>query len=66
MNDFVDRFDLDGFEHVADESGDIWTAYGVASQPTWAFIDDDGTITTELGALGPEGLEQRLGDLTAS
>lgn len=65
MQDFVDRHGLGGFPHVSDESGELFAAYEVVSQPAWAFIDDDGTTTTVLGGLGPDGIAENLDALVA-
>lgn len=56
MNEFVDTFGIDNFTNLADESGDVWSAFGIAVQPAWAFINDDGSVDTRLGALGLGGI----------
>ena len=33
-----------GFPHIADEDNAVWAAFGVTSQPRFAFIDDDGSV----------------------
>lgn len=55
-----------GFEHIADADGIVWREYGVTSQPAFAFIDDDGTVETRLGAMGVDGLTERINTLLAS
>jgi hypothetical protein len=65
MQAFVEQYGLGGFPHVEDD-GAIFEAYGLTSQPGWAFIDGDGTGETYFGALGEDGLSDRLDALIAS
>jgi hypothetical protein len=65
MREFVERHGLGTFPHVADD-GSLFAAYGLVSQPGWAFINDDGATTTVLGGLGPEGIAQNLDTLIES
>ena len=44
MQEFVDRYDLP-FEQAVTEDGSLWGHFGVAYQPAWVFVDDDGTTT---------------------
>ncbi|HSH32497.1 MAG: hypothetical protein WBM72_10090 [Actinomycetota bacterium] len=44
MQGFVDDHDL-GFIQAVTEDGSLWTHFGVAYQPAWVFVDDDGTTT---------------------
>ncbi len=55
---FVDTYDVGGFEHIVDEGGVIWERYGVFSQPAFAFINDDATVETKVGAMGVDGLTE--------
>lgn len=57
---------MNAFPHIADESGDVWRAFDVRSQPSFVFIDDDGTIAGEAGSLSEEGIAERLDALIAS
>ncbi|MDZ7734686.1 MAG: redoxin domain-containing protein [Acidimicrobiia bacterium] len=66
MHDFVDDTGTGSLRHLVDESGDIWSRYEVVNQPAFAFIDDDGSTDVHVGALGADGLRQRLADLTES
>jgi hypothetical protein len=65
MQAFVDQHRVDAFPHVEDD-GSIFAAYGMVSQPGWAFINDDGTATAILGGLGAEGIAANLDALIAS
>lgn len=63
---FVDNYQVQGFEHVIDEGGVIWERYGVFSQPAFTFINDDGTVETNIGAMGLEGLTEAAEALKAT
>lgn len=52
----MSEFNVEAFDHAIDESGDIWSYYGIFTQPSFAFIDDDGTVDVFLGAMGLVGL----------
>ena len=66
MQDFVDDYDVDAFEHLADLDGSLWQRFGVVQQPAYAFIDADGTIEVVRGALGEAGLAEQLDTLTSN
>lgn len=51
MAKFVAEFGLDGFEHIADPSGQVWSTFGITAQPSYVFINDDGEIARQVGAL---------------
>lgn len=61
IGQFVDDFGLEGFEHIADLNSDIWRAFGVNAQPAYVFINDDGTLARQIGAMDDE---QLIGALT--
>lgn len=44
----------------------MWERYEVFSQPAFAFINDDGTVETRIGAMGEEGLIEAAEALKAS
>jgi hypothetical protein len=66
IQDFVADLDVGSFPHVVDDKLEIWGAYGVRSQPTFAFLNDDGTVEVRGGSLGVEGLGERIEELIAS
>lgn len=66
INEFVSTLGVEGFPHAIDADGSLWELYGVTSQPAFAFINDDGTIETHVGALGEAGLMERIEALAAS
>lgn len=64
VNRFIDGYGVSGFDHVFDDSLDVWRAFEVTSQPAWVFIGADGTAETHIGSLGEDGLSDRLDALT--
>ncbi len=58
MERFVSDTGTDGFAHVVDADGSIWSAFGVVGQPSFAFIDAAGDVEVVNGALTGEQLEQ--------
>lgn len=66
MRRFVAETGTGGLTHLADPDGAVWTAYGVTSQPAYAFVDDGGRVTeVHLGPLGEAGLTERMQALAA-
>lgn len=49
-----------------DESGEIWSTFGVNSQPSFVFIDAQGNAETRFGAMGEDSISERLDALLAS
>jgi thiol-disulfide isomerase/thioredoxin len=66
MNGFVSDTKTGSLTHVVDDSGAIWSSYGVAAQPSFAFINQDGKVKVIIGALGKDGLTQQMNALVAS
>ena len=66
MSDFIAQYDLANIEHIADEDGSVWLGFEVTSQPAWAFINDDGSVEVVRGALGADGLRERIEALAAT
>ncbi len=65
IRDFIDDEDVDAFEHIVDEDGIVWQQFGIASQPAWAFLNQDGEAEVAFGALGEQSLIGRVEDLIA-
>ena len=65
MRAFVKKHDLAHVRHVADEDGGVWRKLGVHGQPTWLFVDDDGTVVRHVGFLDEDGLAAKLDELVA-
>ena len=60
MVDFVDETGVGNFDHLIDADGVIWQELGIFDQPAFAFINDDGAVDVNVGALGEEELTNRL------
>ncbi len=63
MQDFVQKYDLDSFTHIADTDAAVWQRFGVTYQPAYAFISADGTVETETSQLEKDELLARVGAL---
>lgn len=59
MQSFVSDTNTGGLTHIADTDGSVYTGFGVSSQTTFAFIDDDGSIEIVRGPLTPDEVRQR-------
>jgi thiol-disulfide isomerase/thioredoxin len=58
MEEFVSDTGVGDLEHVVDTDGEIWSAFGVISQPAFAFIDASGDARVVNGAMGGDDFEQ--------
>jgi thiol-disulfide isomerase/thioredoxin len=63
MQDFVERFDLGSFPHVADTDAAIWKRFGVTYQPAYAFVSSKGDIEVETDILEDQELLDRVAAL---
>ena len=63
MQDFVGRFDLSSFPHIADTDAAVWKRFGVIYQPAYAFISSNGEITMETDQLDKDELLARVNAL---
>jgi thiol-disulfide isomerase/thioredoxin len=59
MQGFVDDTGTQSLTHIADTDGTIYTGFGVSSQTTFAFINDDGTIEIVRGPLSPDEVRSK-------
>lgn len=64
MQDFVTRFDLSSFPHIADTEAAVWKRFGVTYQPAYAFISSNGEITMETDQLDKDELLVRVNALS--
>ncbi|WP_062077214.1 redoxin family protein [Demequina globuliformis] len=62
---FVDTYGVDGFDHIFDEDGSLWAGFGVAYQPAFVLINDDGSIETIGGSLDTDGIIAAAEELAA-
>ena len=51
---------------VSTNRPEVFAEFGVPTQPAWAFIDDDGTVSVEFASFDEEGLFRRIDELIAS
>jgi thiol-disulfide isomerase/thioredoxin len=66
MQGFVSDTDMARLTHLVDSDGSIWSSFGVAAQPAYAFIDDTGEVEVVVGAMGEERLSARMDQLAAT
>ncbi len=63
---FVSQFDVAHIPHVADTEGSVWSGFEIISQPSWAFVNDDGSIEVVVGGLNHDSLRERIERLAAT
>jgi hypothetical protein len=66
IRDFVEGYGLEAMDTVVDESGDLWSRFGVLGQPAWVFVDDAGESDLYQTALPEDELERILDEMIAS
>jgi thiol-disulfide isomerase/thioredoxin len=66
MKDFVSKYQLGSFQHLADVDGAVWQRFGVTQQPAFAFIGADGTVQVVKGALSEQALTERVSRLASA
>lgn len=64
MRNFVARFDLDSFPHIADTDAAVWKRFGITYQPAYAFISSGGDIQVETDQLDKDELLARVDALS--
>lgn len=63
MREFVADTGTSDLRHVVDGGGDLWTRFGVISQPAFVFVSSAGTTESFAGSLGRERLRTVVDDL---
>lgn len=43
MREWVEKYDVGGFPHLADPDAELYDAFGVVGRSTFLFLDDDGS-----------------------
>lgn len=66
MPGFVERYGLGSFPHTIDHDGSLWARSGIAYQPAWIFVNDDGSVEVVPGSLGSDELVGTLQELVRS
>ena len=64
MQKFIDKYGIT-FQNMNDTTGDLFTHFGMPSQPAWVFVSPDGTVNTYLGAMEEAVLDNALNDVVA-
>jgi thiol-disulfide isomerase/thioredoxin len=64
MQKFVDTYPVEGFSHLADTDGAVWSKFGVTHQPAYAFVSADGTVDVVRGELSEPELTDRVAALS--
>lgn len=65
MADFVRETGTGDLTHLADTSGNVWREYGVAVQPSFAFITRDGRADIRVGSLEERTLRALVAEIVA-
>jgi thiol-disulfide isomerase/thioredoxin len=65
MKEFVAKFDMGGFTHIADLDASVWQRFGVTAQPAFAFIDKSGKAEVIIGSPTEEDIVARIGKIKA-
>ena len=63
MQQFVAKYPVGNFTHLADTDGSVWAKFGVTAQPAFAFVRLDRGITVVKGGLSEPDLDQRVAAL---
>ncbi|MDX8050739.1 redoxin domain-containing protein [Lentzea sp. BCCO 10_0798] len=63
MQQFVQRYGLQSFQHVADVDSAVWKRFGVTAQPAYAFVSAGGKVEIVTSQLSEQDLKQRLSAL---
>lgn len=64
MQEFVDKYHVDGFTELADTDATVWAKFGVTHQPAYAFVTEDGSVDVVKGSLPESDLAARVQALT--
>ncbi len=64
MKTFVSDTGIENFTQLADPDAEVWSIFGVASQPAFAFISADGSIEVVQGSLDEDAILERAATLS--
>ncbi len=64
MKTFVSDTGIENFTQLADPDAEVWSVFGVASQPAFAFISADGSIEVVQGVLEEDAIFERAATLS--
>jgi thiol-disulfide isomerase/thioredoxin len=60
MQEFVEKYHVDGFIELADTDAAVWAKFGVTHQPAYAFVGSAGDIDVVKGSLPESDLTARV------
>ena len=66
MRDFVAKYEMSGFPHIADLDASVWQRFGVTAQPAFAFIGGDGEADVIIGSPTEEDIRARIAKITGA
>lgn len=66
MQGFVADTGTGDLTHIADTDGSVYSGFGITSQTTFAFVDDNGEIEVVPGPLTPDEIRERTQALVQS
>jgi thiol-disulfide isomerase/thioredoxin len=64
MNTFVSDTGIENFSQLADPDAKVWSVFGVASQPAFAFISVDGSVEVVQGSIDEDEILERAATLS--
>jgi len=64
MKTFVSDTGIGNFSQLADPDAEVWSVFGVASQPAFAFISADGSIEIVQGSIDEKEILERAASLS--
>ena len=64
MKTFVSDTGIENFSQLADPDAEVWSVFGVAAQPAFAFISADGSIEIVQGSLDENAILERAATLS--
>jgi len=64
MKTFVSDTGIENFDQLADPDAEVWSVFGVASQPAFAFISADGSIDVVQGSIDENEILERAATLS--
>ena len=64
MDTFVTDTGIENFSQLADPDAKVWSVFGVASQPAFAFISVDGSVEVVQGSIDEDEILERAATLS--
>ena len=64
MKTFVSDTGIENFSQLADPDAEVWSVFGVASQPAFAFISADGSVEVVQGSIDEDEILERAATLS--